>query len=94
MKTLRLILVCGLLTSRAVPAAGPAAVPVLDNVRAVGEVAADKGVFTVKGPNATLVIGPDGAETYRLTAEVKPADKAGRISLYAMPADPGDANWR
>jgi hypothetical protein len=62
------------------------------NVRIVGETAADKGVLTVKGPRATLVIGATDANTYRMTAEVKPADKANRISLYVMPADPADVN--
>jgi hypothetical protein len=38
------------------------------------------------------MIGGADADTYRLRAEVKPADKATRISLYVMPADPADVN--
>jgi hypothetical protein len=64
----------------------------VDNVRAVGEVVADKGVLTPKGATTILVIGAPDADTYRLTAEVKPADKATRISLYVMPTDPADVN--
>jgi hypothetical protein len=60
----------------------------MDNVRAIGEVVADKGVVTVKGAQATLVIGAADTDTYRLTAEVKLADKATRASLYVMPDDP------
>jgi hypothetical protein len=60
------------------------------NVRAIGGVMADKGVLTPKDAGATLVIGAADADTYRLTAEVKPADKATRVSLYVMPVDPAD----
>jgi hypothetical protein len=82
-----LTLVSGLLTTLITPAA-PMAAPVrgVDNVRAVGEVVADKGVLTARDARATLVIGAADADTYRLMAEVKSADKATRISLYVMPA--------
>src|SRR5262249_27504152 len=65
---------------------------VADNIRAIGKVAADKGVLTAKDARVLLVIGPANADTYRLTAEVKPADKATSVSLYVMPNDPADVN--
>jgi hypothetical protein len=92
MRTPHLSLVASLLTGLAASAAPPAPVPGADNVRAAGEVAADKGVLIAKGPKVTLVIGPADADTYRLTAEVKPADKATRIFLSVMPTDATDVN--
>jgi hypothetical protein len=92
MRLLRLTLVAGLLTSGTALAAPPAPIPGVDHVRAIGDVAADKGVLTARGATATLVMGADDADTYRLTAEVKPADKATRVFLYLMPTDPADVN--
>jgi hypothetical protein len=92
MAALRLALVAGLLTSGTALGAPLVPVPGVDHVRAIGEVAVDKGVLTIKSATATLVIGAADADTYRLTAEVKPADKATRIGVYLMPADPADAN--
>jgi hypothetical protein len=93
MRVLRLGLVVGLLTSAAVLSAlQQAPAQVLDNVRTVGEVVADKGVLTVKGAKATLLIGKPDADTYRLTAEVKLADKATCGYLQVMPADGKNAN--
>jgi hypothetical protein len=90
MRLLRLTLAACLLTAgTALAAPPPAAVPGMDHVRAAGDVAADKGVVTARGA-ATLVLGADNAATYRLTAEVKPADRATRVLLYLMPADPAD----
>jgi hypothetical protein len=93
MRTLPLTLLCGVLTSAAASAAPPPApVQGIDNVRALGDVVVDKGVLTPKGAKVTLVIGPDDADAYRVTAEVKLADKATRIALYVMPTDPADVN--
>jgi hypothetical protein len=36
----------------------------------------------------TVVIGAGNADTYRLTAEIKPADTPTRIGLYLLPTDP------
>jgi len=70
MRTLRLAVVVGLLRAGAAPAAPPPApVPGMDHVRSVGEVAADKGVLTVKGGRATLVVGPADADTTGPAAE-------------------------
>jgi hypothetical protein len=83
----------GLLPAMVASAAPPPApVPGVANVRAVGEVVADKGALTAKSPQVTLVIGAADADTYRLTAEVKPADKATRVSVYVMPSDPANVN--
>jgi len=41
----------------------------MDHVRSIGEVAADKGVLTVKGGRATLVVGPADADTTGPAAE-------------------------
>jgi hypothetical protein len=92
MRSACLIFVAVLLTSGAATAGPTTPVPGLDNVRAVGEIAVDKGVVTVKGATAKLVIGAADTDTYRLTAEIKPADKATRVFLYVMPADPTDVN--
>jgi hypothetical protein len=59
-----------------------------ETVRTVGDVVIKNGLFTVKGARATLVIGKADSDTYRLTAEVKPADRATRVYLQVMPADP------
>jgi hypothetical protein len=90
MRSLCLPLITGLVTFGATYAAAP--VQILDNVRAIGEVASDKGIVTVKGPRATLLLGASDADTYRLTAEIKPADKATAIALYAMPTDLAEVN--
>jgi hypothetical protein len=93
MGTLRLSLLAALLAiAAALPASPPAPVKLSDNVRAAGDVAADKGVITVKGAAATLVLGADDADAYRLTAEVQPADKATAVSFRVMPADVRDVN--
>jgi hypothetical protein len=65
---------------------------VLPHVRALGAVVADKGALTAKDARVTLVIGVADADTYRLTAEVKPVGKATRVALYVMPISPGDIN--
>jgi hypothetical protein len=67
-------------------------VPGIENVRAVGAVVADKGVVTVKGPVATLVIGAADADTYRFTADVKLSDKVRAVSLFVMPSEPTETN--
>jgi hypothetical protein len=72
--------------------APPAPVKLTDDIKAIGDIMADKGAFTVKGPKATLIIGADGADAYRLTAEVKPANKATQVALQAMPTDVNDVN--
>jgi hypothetical protein len=92
MRALYLALVAGLLTSPAAHAAPPAGTQVQVHVRAIGDVGVDSGVLTARGYKATLVIGPADADLYRVTAEVKPADKATRVFLLVMPADPSDAN--
>jgi hypothetical protein len=89
----RRILIASALTCAASPAVmAQTPVKVLPNVGAIGEVVADKGMFAPKGARAILVIGAADADMYRLTAEVKPADKVTGISLYVMPADPADVN--
>jgi hypothetical protein len=93
MRALSVTLVGTLLIAEATVAAPPPA-PILDHVRAIGAVVADKGIVTVKGPAATLVIGKSDADTYRLTAEVKPADKATSVSMYVMPTDVADVSKR
>jgi hypothetical protein len=90
MRTCCFSILAGLLTALAAAAAPPAPVKVSDDVRAAGDVTADKGVVTVKGAKATLILGADSADTYRLTAEVKPVDRATSVSLQVMPADPHD----
>jgi hypothetical protein len=92
MRTLYLPLVAVLLTTLALPAAPPAPVRLTDHVQAIGDAVADKGLITVKGPKATLVIGAADADSYRMTAEVKLADKATSLSLQVMPADLHDVN--
>lgn len=86
-------LLLSLLTTLPVAAAPPPTpVKVTDEVRAFGEVAADKSVITVKGAKAALILGADSADTYRLTAEIKPADRATMVSLQVMPTDANDVN--
>jgi len=93
MRTLCLALVAGCLASGpALAAAAPAPVAGVDNVRAVGEVVADNGVLTVKGASAILVLGPDSADMYRMTAEIKLVDKATVVEVQAMPTDVNDRN--
>src|SRR5947208_3256986 len=87
MRSLHLIPAAVLLASLAAPAAPPTPIKLTDNVQAIGEAVADKGTISVKGPKATLVIGAADADSYRLTAEVKPADKATSVALQVMPAD-------
>lgn len=94
MSGLRLSLLAGLCVCASTPAAPPAPTPVTDNVRAVGEVTADKGTITVKGPTAILVLGLADADAFRLTAEVEPADKATSVSVQAMPTEPTDVTKR
>ncbi len=91
MRRRTLIIMVALLPFSTAPAAPPTPVPGMDGVRAAGDVAVDQGVLTVKGAAATLVIGTADADSYRLTAEIKPADRATRISLSLMPTDLTDA---
>jgi hypothetical protein len=90
----RLVLGCVfilLLTSRSAPAASPpAAIEGVDHVRAIGDVAVNQGAVTAKGPKTTLLIGPDDAINYRVTAQVKAGEKVRRVMVYVMPADPAD----
>jgi len=63
-------LLAALLTPLAAPAAAPAPTKLLDNVQVIGDARSDKGVISITGPKATLVIGSADADSYRLTAEV------------------------
>jgi len=91
MKNLSLALL--LLTHVALSAAPtPSPIPGVENVRVIGEMTADKSILTVKGPAATLVIGSPDSDNYRLTAEMKCADKATSVSIFLMPTDPSDVN--
>lgn len=90
MRTLSIIaLTFGTLPNLA-SAVPPTPVKGADNVRAVGQATADKGVITAKGALTTLVIGADDLDLYRLTAELKPADKATSMYLQVMPTDVAD----
>src|SRR5947209_1359960 len=93
MRRLPLTLAAALLAAPA-PAAPPAPVKVTDTVQAVGEVTAEQGVLTAKGPKATLIVGAADADSYRLTAEVRFADKAASVVLQVMPTDPADVSKR
>jgi hypothetical protein len=86
------VTVAALLASPVIGEAQPMPVKGMDQVSAVGEVTVEKGILTAKGAKVTLIIGAADADTYRITAEVKLADKATRIFVYVMPADPLDAN--
>jgi hypothetical protein len=92
MRSVTLTLVATLLASSVTPAAPPTGTQVLPNVRAIGDVAVESGLLTVKVASATLVIGKADTDTYRLTAEIKLADKATAVSLYVLPTDPADVS--
>jgi hypothetical protein len=95
MRTLCLALVAGLLTSGPVlVAAPPVAIEGVANVRAIGEVVMAESVLTAKGAKTVLVIGADDADTFRTTAEVKPADKANHIFVQVIPTDVSDVSKR
>jgi hypothetical protein len=92
MKILRLPLAVWLIALAFLPLMRQASAEKPQDVRTTGEVAFEKGIYTVKGAKATLVIGNADSDTYRFTAEVKPADKATGVYLQVMPSDTTNPN--
>jgi hypothetical protein len=92
MRIYRLALLAGILSAFPAPAVPPAAKKLLDNVQAIGDATAEKGVISITGAKATLVIGSADADSYRMTAEIKFADKATSDTLQVMPSDLADVN--
>lgn len=65
----------------------PVPVKGVDNVRVLGEVVVEGRAVATKSPKATFVLGADDADLYRLTAELRLADKADTALLQIMPTD-------
>ncbi len=94
-KLVLLVLVALALPVLSLPrAAGPALTRLSADVQAVGDVSQERGLFTVKSATATLILGAADGDNYRVSAELKMADRAGGPTVQMMPADVHDVNRR